>query len=203
MRIERRDVVEYEVRKFRLGLDGDETEYQGKPSPELDRRWNGLYEMGINLITKDMAARLPNKTILFPHDKQRRYLVELDVFHQLHCLNMVRKALHPEYYEPHTPGLHTGDEDELLGPHHIEHCIDAIRQSLMCSADISSLTWSWDEDRHRHMERGTVLHTYPQRCCSARREQYSPPRQDEAVLDRVLAYRIAEQGTRTIPNLSE
>ncbi|KJR86044.1 uncharacterized protein SPSK_09941 [Sporothrix schenckii 1099-18] len=106
-----------------------------------------------------MAARLPNKTILLPHDKQRRYLVELDVFHQLHCLNMVRKALHPEYYVPHTPGLHTGDEDELLGPHHIDHCIDAIRQSLMCSADISSLTWSWDEHRRRHMERGTVLHT--------------------------------------------
>ena len=37
------DSLEYEVRTFQLGLDGDLTEYQGPPSLELDRRWSGLY----------------------------------------------------------------------------------------------------------------------------------------------------------------
>ncbi|KAK3317707.1 hypothetical protein B0T19DRAFT_435447 [Cercophora scortea] len=153
------DALEYEVRKFRLGLDGDTTEFQGQPSPELDKNWSNLYDMGINLIPRGMAAKLPNKTIIFPHDEQRRYLVELDVFHQLHCLNMIRQALHPEYYKPHTPGPHPGEEDELLGHDHVDHCVDAIRQSLMCNADISVLTWRWNRKQKKNMEMGTILHT--------------------------------------------
>lgn len=30
--------------------------------------------------------KLENKTVIFPHDPQRRYVIELDLFHQLHCL---------------------------------------------------------------------------------------------------------------------
>ena len=40
----------------------------------------------IQLIPKEKAANLTNKTVIFPHDEQRRYAVEVDVFHQLHCL---------------------------------------------------------------------------------------------------------------------
>lgn len=39
-----------------------------------------------SLIPLEMAAKLPNKTAMFPHDEKRRYIVALDVFHQLHCL---------------------------------------------------------------------------------------------------------------------
>lgn len=42
--------------------------------------------VGISLIGREDAAKLPNKTVIFPHDPERRYIVELDVFHQLHCL---------------------------------------------------------------------------------------------------------------------
>lgn len=40
-----------------------------------------------------MASKLPNKTVLFPHDAEKRYLIELDVFHQLHCLVMLSHVL--------------------------------------------------------------------------------------------------------------
>lgn len=99
--------------------------------------------------------------------------MELDVFHQLHCLvnipspketrddltfkNMIRHALSPEHYKGYMPGL--DGEDELLGFHHINHCVDAIRQSLMCSVDVSVLTWRWDETKQINAERGTILHT--------------------------------------------
>ncbi|WYZ45800.1 hypothetical protein EsH8_IX_000025 [Colletotrichum jinshuiense] len=153
------DALEYEVRKFQLGLDGDITDYQGPPSPELDKRWSDLYNMGISRIPLSMAAKLPNKTVLFPHDDQKRYLIELDVFHQLHCLNMIRQALHPEYYKPHHPGPNPGDEDEILGNDHIDHCVDAIRQSLTCNADISVLTWGWSKEKKKNLEMGTIVHT--------------------------------------------
>lgn len=72
---------------------------------------------------------------------------------------MIRKALHPEYYRPEHPGPNPGDQDEILGADHIDHCVDAIRQSLMCSADISVLTWTWNENKRQNMEMGTILHT--------------------------------------------
>lgn len=72
---------------------------------------------------------------------------------------MIRKALHPEYYKPHTPGPNPGDQDELLGPDHIDHCVDAIRQSLMCTADVSVLVWTWNKKKKMNMEVGQIAHT--------------------------------------------
>ena len=73
--------------------------------------------------------------------------------------NMVRKALHSEYYRPHNPGPNPGDQDELLGPDHVDHCIDAIRQSLMCSSDVSVLVWKWNKKWQRSLEVGQIVHT--------------------------------------------
>jgi len=38
------DALGYEIKKFRLGLHDDITEYQGDPTPELDERWESLYK---------------------------------------------------------------------------------------------------------------------------------------------------------------
>ena len=70
---------------------------------------------------------------------------------------MIRKALRPDYYKPQNIGA--DGEDMLLGSHHIDHCVDSIRQTLMCNADITPLTWTWDDRRQKHFNRGTVLHT--------------------------------------------
>jgi DNA mismatch repair ATPase MutS len=72
---------------------------------------------------------------------------------------MIRKALHPEYYHPHNPGPNPHDQDELLGVDHIDHCVDAIRQSLMCTADVSVLVWRWNKKRQQNMEVGQIAHT--------------------------------------------
>jgi hypothetical protein len=70
---------------------------------------------------------------------------------------MIRKALSPEYY-PHTmPG--PDGEDELLGFHHINHCVDAIRQSLICTVDVTPLVWQWSEERQMLVEKATTVHT--------------------------------------------
>lgn len=29
---------------------------------------------------------------------------------------------------------------------HVDHCVNSVRQSLMCSADISTIHWSWVEE---------------------------------------------------------
>lgn len=51
------------------------------------------------------------------------------------------------------------DDGGVLEPHHIDHCVDAIRQSLMCSADITPLTWLWDEEKKQALAKATLVHT--------------------------------------------
>jgi len=38
------DKVRYTVKQFQLGFNGDFSEYQGMPSPEIEDKWSQLYE---------------------------------------------------------------------------------------------------------------------------------------------------------------
>lgn len=51
---------------------------------------------GISKIPEEKAKKLNSPTLAIPGTKD--YLIELDVFHQLHCLNDLRTLLYPERY---------------------------------------------------------------------------------------------------------
>jgi hypothetical protein len=120
---------------------------------------------------------LPNRTYPFAYNKgyyivntprtqftdaDPRLKAELSVFHHLHCLvsspeveneadvhqDERRRALHPEYY--------LQIKEKLP---HVNHCVEAMRQSLMCSADISVIVWQWDKIRQRALARANIVHT--------------------------------------------
>ena len=42
---------------------------------------------------------------------------------------------------------------------HVDHCVDSIRQSIMCAADISPLVWLWDEKENEAKAVMETLHT--------------------------------------------
>lgn len=108
------------------------------PSDEVDAAWEDLYNVfGISAIPRESAVLLPNETIHVPGDKSH-YLVGLDVFHQLHCLNRIRKALYPVYYPPDER------EDAETRARHLSHCVNSIRQSIQCSSDISAIVFEED-----------------------------------------------------------
>lgn len=48
---------------------------------------------------------------------------------------------------------------QLMGIEHIDHCIDTIRQSLMCASDLTPLPFVWSEENQKTMEVARVLHT--------------------------------------------
>ncbi|KAI4157982.1 MAG: hypothetical protein LQ342_007842 [Letrouitia transgressa] len=89
------------------------------------------------------AKRLPNKTIPLPYTS--RHLVGLDVFHQLHCLNTLRKRLRPERYDGKGDSGKT--KDVATGMKHWDHCVESLRQSLLCSADLSAVSWHWSKEQ--------------------------------------------------------
>ena len=63
----------------------------------------------------------------------------------------VRKALRPDYY---------GDLDWTeFGFPHVGHCIDSIRESIMCMSDISVNVWQWDLVHNLSHSLGNSLHT--------------------------------------------
>ncbi|KAI1171177.1 hypothetical protein F4777DRAFT_594077 [Nemania sp. FL0916] len=149
------DIVEYEVREFTAGFREYNTKYMhngSEPTDELDRAWADLYEnWGFVAIAEDQAAQLTEKTAPIPGNPGH-YLVGLDVFHQLHCLDNIRKAFWPDRYMK--DDVH-GDRSGL----HLDHCIDSLRQSLMCSSDISTLHFDWLPEKHKNFVVSSATHT--------------------------------------------
>ncbi|KAK7044214.1 hypothetical protein VNI00_007936 [Paramarasmius palmivorus] len=142
------DAVEYHITKFAIGGD---RRFHIRPSDELDAHWESLYNFGISRVPKSQAALLPNKTVTIPGDEDH-YIVELDVFHNLHCLNMIRKTLHSDYYTHMAMNLNDNAE-------HMDHCVDWLRQSLMCAGDTSVIVWKWEESEQKNKFQGDVAHT--------------------------------------------
>ena len=71
------------------------------------------------------------------------YIVEIDVFHQIHCLNTLRKEINFEYYF----GDQYPDRKNLPKFHkiHISHCLYLLLQNLMCQANVDVITHKWVE----------------------------------------------------------
>ncbi|EQL01720.1 hypothetical protein OCS_02573 [Ophiocordyceps sinensis CO18] len=129
-----------ERQHFRAALFNN-TEYMGYPTEDgrTDRLWSDLYNFGISKIARQEAEKLHSPTLTIPGTKD--YLVQLDVWHELHCLNDLRKVLYPEVYG----GLEDSKFDNGTINRgtdmfrHWDHCIDSIRQTLMCHADVSPI----------------------------------------------------------------
>lgn len=89
--------------------------------------------------------------------------------------NTIRKALHPDHYSSANtsqilpdiripPDANADAHKPGPGPlpqipfNHIAHCINSIRESLMCSADITPVVWHWDERVHKAFPAFDVVH---------------------------------------------
>lgn len=68
-------------------------------------------------------------------------MASLDVFHTLHCVNNIRKAYYDDYYQ--TPGPVESHHE------HFDHCIDLLREVLMCHGDVSLHTYGWKDEYPR------------------------------------------------------
>jgi len=139
--------VEYnkEVTTFNGTFEMDSI-YRGKPSPELDAAWSrvGIDVPPTRLTLEELKkiGKTDSPSIVKFHEEDGGgYMASVEVFHQLHCLNLLRKNLHHEYYYK-TDISFTSSKQETFKTH-VDHCIEIIRQSLMCSADVGIVTYEW------------------------------------------------------------
>ncbi|KIX97043.1 uncharacterized protein Z520_07157 [Fonsecaea multimorphosa CBS 102226] len=159
------EAIEYEIRTFSSSSAQEPTIYLGPPDDKVDKAWEDIYgAYQRTRIDGAEAARLPNQTASITNDPGH-YLITIDVFHQLHCLDFVRKRLYPSRYDTvadlakdrngsraleiehtgmYTPIIQTMYLIRIPTQSTIEHCIDSIRQSLQCSADVTPVLYKWD-----------------------------------------------------------
>ncbi|KAJ4398918.1 hypothetical protein N0V85_006163 [Neurospora sp. IMI 360204] len=133
----------------------DLTRWQGPPNDQVNKAWRDLYiDIGVIKIPKEDAEKLPNQTLPIPGDEDG-YIAGLKVYHQLHCLDLIRKHFYPDRYG--------GDRDMTEQQRkeywiHLEHCIDNLRQAIMCCSDISTIPWIYMERVHANFPSAKTTH---------------------------------------------
>ncbi|KFY99842.1 hypothetical protein V498_00470 [Pseudogymnoascus sp. VKM F-4517 (FW-2822)] len=153
-------VIEYEDMKFNGSMYAT-TEYIGK-GPEVDAAWNVITYNGPevdaawNVITYNVGDQMISAAELRKIDKPdtalkvtdprtgvEGYRVGLEVFHQLHCLNLLRKTTHIDYY-----GSRGGDFAEGIDGlrMHLDHCLEMLRMNLMCQSDVGLFTFEMTDE---------------------------------------------------------
>lgn len=73
---------------------------------------------------------------------------------------MIRQTLRPDYYKPEVPSIIDGhEEDGLYGPSHMNHCVETLRQAIMCASDVTPYTWEWVDEKQHLRNRIKTPHT--------------------------------------------
>ncbi|KAI8626641.1 tat pathway signal sequence [Xylariaceae sp. FL1651] len=136
---------EYHSVVFSRAFARESTPYQGWPDDEKDKLWRDLYWDGIAIhINEESQERLINKSQRVPIEGyEQDFLTGLGVFHQIHCLNMIRMQLYPGRYNVSLRNANgTINYIQWL---HIDHCVEALRQVLVCQADTTAVPFVWSD----------------------------------------------------------
>ncbi|KAG2127970.1 hypothetical protein DEU56DRAFT_819681 [Suillus clintonianus] len=136
--------VEPTITRFNGTLDFPSI-YRGPPSPELDLNWNRISRnVGPTRMTREEMLKAGEtdlrSKVRYPDSIGGGYMVSLEVGHQLHCVNLLRKASWVDYYGP--IDISFQDSPKILRLH-LDHCLEMIRQNIMCNADVTMITWDW------------------------------------------------------------
>ncbi|KAJ3494300.1 hypothetical protein NLG97_g4167 [Lecanicillium saksenae] len=105
-----------------------------------------MYSKGMSIRIDETAAnKLLNYTEHAPFPGlEKDYMVGLDVFHQLHCLNMIRRSIYPKRYNSSI--VREDGSIDFLAWSHLDHCIESLRESLTCNVDISAIPYRWNDE---------------------------------------------------------
>ncbi|KAL4807362.1 hypothetical protein BDV18DRAFT_151968 [Aspergillus unguis] len=124
-----------------------------EPGPESDEHWHQFEKVLTHIVSREDIIKLgkdPDTVSRFDDEYwgfgDDAYMVQLDIMHQIHCLNLLRKSAFEAYpgYKP-TPPLDPKYKHWWI---HMGHCVDILLQNIQCNANTEVLTLNWVEDRH-------------------------------------------------------
>ncbi|OQE13530.1 hypothetical protein PENFLA_c046G03079 [Penicillium flavigenum] len=127
--------------------------YRGPPSPEVDAAWNRISiirPLDIPL-TRDEFLRLdsdPETAVKNAPEDGGQYFLVPQSTHHFHCLNLLRKSTHFkfDYYDAFDPDF---TKNRAMFEMHLDHCVEILRQFIMCHVDVGVVTSHWVEGRSK------------------------------------------------------
>ncbi|KAI1208022.1 uncharacterized protein F4807DRAFT_462113 [Annulohypoxylon truncatum] len=116
------------------------------PNPAADELWDEWELSRFYPLTQDDIIRMGKDPSTVPKLENSEwglgddaYVGAFDVYHQIHCLNALRRTAYSGYY--HLKMLN----HSVMGLHeiHINHCVDILLQALQCSGNVNFMTYHW------------------------------------------------------------
>ncbi|OAQ99428.1 hypothetical protein LLEC1_05538 [Akanthomyces lecanii] len=113
------------------------------PSASVDAHWQSLEDIRVFPITEAQLLRLgkdPSVSVKFPPSYglgDDAYMAQVDAFHQLHCLNLLRRQAWKAY--DHEAAVHR-EPYRPLHWIHVSHCTDVLLKNIMCAGSLDVVT---------------------------------------------------------------
>lgn len=120
------------------------------PGRDTEIAWARLLLGGnMRVAQSELAAYGPDATsvqVLQPPSKpsvsfntsEPQYLGKMGFYHELHCLQKMKRWLYPEAYYPNATEQFLEEERQ-----HLEHCIEWIRTAALCRGDTTLTLFEW------------------------------------------------------------
>ncbi|KAI0100101.1 hypothetical protein GGR51DRAFT_564511 [Nemania sp. FL0031] len=136
-------VIEYELNDEHTTNHSYYSKYSGTPTDEQDAAWDDLmrpvyFNASLEEVIKAEETVRENLAVV----AEGGYLANLAVYHELHCLRQLRFWLYKDRYYPNI--TETGDKHQH---EHLDHCLETLRLSVMCSANTALYTFYWEDER--------------------------------------------------------
>ncbi|KAI5456529.1 hypothetical protein BGZ63DRAFT_395695 [Mariannaea sp. PMI_226] len=137
--------IKYAIQSFD-GRFMDENVFRKNASKEVDAAWESLgvdYRAGVISYEDGLKSGLDDSFVQRNEKYGGGFIVNVEGMHHLHCLNLLRKSLYFNYPYYKKLGAHAFKNDDRILQLHVTHCLDTIRQVLMCNVDTGVLGQVW------------------------------------------------------------
>ncbi|KAI0186504.1 hypothetical protein EV127DRAFT_394938 [Xylaria flabelliformis] len=130
-------VIEYQYRP----IIPNDTRFVGHPGPEWEQSMHQLMEGTLIRISEEELRQSGSGSIPL---KDGGYAAGLGVGHNLHCIKKIKQFIYREHFYPNL----SNDKDQFdYVQSHADHCLDFLRQDMLCHLDYSLYTLYWGERR--------------------------------------------------------
>ncbi|KAJ5741016.1 hypothetical protein N7493_000888 [Penicillium malachiteum] len=123
--------------------------FRQPPSDEVDQAWTALGDTRPIPLTREQVLAVgkdPAKVVKIPEDwglGADTYFGRVDVFHQIHCLDALRREA---YWDHYYGSAYPGGLNDTRPIHrlHLSHCIYYLLQNVLCNANTAIYTHFWN-----------------------------------------------------------
>lgn len=111
----------------------------GPPSAESDAAWAELIQYQNIRLKKEELGEYRDQPGLVEVADGSGYYASISAYHSLHCIKRLHHLMYFDHYYPNK----TDQESMFIRKHHGHHCLNALRQTVQCNADLSILPMQW------------------------------------------------------------